>query len=248
MLRPGFGRAFVGFIIGAIVAFILYGIIRVLLGMSLTAPADTTEAAKFTGSIVVIMVLGGFAGWLWGVGSFSPISHEHNGFEHQREHAAGQPSRALTLGRAAIRNAPNVARSILPLIRPLLIALAVCVFVLLIFMILGMIPRIGLSQTNSAQGSAVTPAGSIYLPIGADGTPVNKTVFFAILVFLILGALGTLAVVIALLMNVLSMQVSAAKKAPPEPPTEQPTLFRLIDFVASWVNDMMEGMRRWVTR
>jgi hypothetical protein len=182
------------------------------------------------------------------VGSFSPASHEHDGFEHQREREAGKPSRALTVGKAAVRNAPNVARSIIPLIRPLLIALGICVFVLLIFMILGMIPRIGLTQTNSAQGSAVTPAGSIYLPIGADGTPVNKTVFFAILVFLILGAMGTLAVVIALLMNVLSVQVSAAKKAPPEPPTEEPTLFHLIDFFVSWVNDLMEGMRHWVTR
>ncbi|MCC7447640.1 MAG: hypothetical protein IT324_09500 [Anaerolineae bacterium] len=248
MLRPGFGRAVVGFIIGAIIAFILYGIIRVLLGMSLTAPADTTEAAKFTGSIVVIMVLGGFAGWLWGVGSFSSASHEHDGFEHQRAHAADKPSRAVTVGRAAIRNAPNVIRSILPLIRPLLIALAMCVFVVLIFMILGMLPLFNKPQTYMAQGSAVTPAGSIYLPIGAEGTPVSKTVFFAILVFLILGALGTLAVVIALLMNVLSNQVNAAKKAPNEPPTEQPALFRLIDFVASWVNDMMEGMRHWVTR
>ncbi len=248
MLRPGFGRAVVGFIIGAIIAVIIYLIVRVLVGLSLEMPANAADAAKFTGAIAVIAVLGGFAGWLWGAGGFSPYSHEHDGFAHQLERENGKPSQVSTVGKAAIRNAPNVIRSIIPLIRPLLIALGLCVFVVLIFMILGMIPRLNVSQTYIAQGSAVTPAGSIYLPFGPDGTPVNKTVFFAILVFLILGALGTLAVVLALLMNVLSVQVNAAKKAPNEPPVEEPKLFRLIDFFVSWLNDMMEGMRRSVTR
>jgi hypothetical protein len=245
MLRPGFLRGVVGFVVGTILLAVLYEIIRLVLGVELPYPklTDLRPWVFFAG-------FGGLFGWLWGVGTFSPYSHEHAGFEH---HAHDQEEgRMSALMKRGLHAAPDVIRIIIPLIRPLLIALTLCLVITFVFVLaaalLGStsVPVVKV-QTEKALASVTTTAGDILL-FGPTGPAINKTVFFAIVVLLVLGIMGGLAVLIALIMGRLSHEVLVAKQEPPSPPQEEPPLFRLIDFFVTWINDILEGTKHTVER
>src|SRR5712692_7576465 len=231
--RPGFARAVVGLIIGLILGVALITLIRVL---AFNYPFASGPAVLFGG-------FGGLFGWLWGVGSFNPYSHEHHGIEHAIEHP--EPT-AVDHALEVVRKAtPEIAQSTKPFIQPLMLALGVCVAVVVVVMVLGMIPTpLQRVTTETPTASAVTPAGSLNL----FGWIVNKTVFFVILSVVILVTLAVLALILGLVMGALGTQVEKAKKSPDSPPVEEPPLFRLIDFFISWVNDLLEGLRHSVSR
>jgi hypothetical protein len=243
-IRPGFLRAVLGFVGGFFALPALIGLLRLLLTavgfVDPNLPVTTGAALMFAG-------FGGLFGWLWGVGTFNPYSHEHNGMEHLLE-MKSEPTTLARLIHRGIRGTPGFIRWLAPFIRPLLVALVVSVVVVAIFMVLGMIPSpVNRVQTDTPIASAVTPAGSIILPIG-DGLAVNKTVFFVIIAGAVLTTMAIFAIVLALIMNALAPRVIEAKQAPPEPPKTEPALFRLIDFYVSWVGDILEGTRRSISR
>jgi hypothetical protein len=245
MLRPGFLRGVVGFIVGTILLAVLYEIVRAVFAVDLPYPqsVDLRPWVFFAG-------FGGLFGWLWGVGTFSPYSHEHAGFEHHAHDE--QPGRMATLMTRGVKATPGFVRIIIPWIRPLLIALTLCVVVVFVFLLIAALlgstsAPIVKVQTDKPLASATTIYGDILL-FGPDGPAINKTVFFAIIVLLVLGIMGGLAVVIALIMGRLGHEVQVAKQSPPEPPQEEPPLFRLIDFFVTWINDILESTKRTVER
>lgn len=241
--RPGFLRAVLGFAGGFFALPALIGLIRLLLMaggfVDPNLPVSTGAALMFGG-------FGGLTGWLWGVGTFNPYSHEHNGMEHLREMKPKQTALARIIHRG-IQGTPGFIRWLAPFIRPLIIALVVSVVVVGIFMALGMIQVKGITrvQTDTPVASAVTPAGSIVI---GDTLVVNKTVFFIIIAGAVLTGMAIFAVILALIMNALAPRVVEAKQAPPQPPKTEPALFRLIDFYVSWIGDILEGTRRSISR
>jgi len=235
MGRPGFLRGIFGFILGAVIGAALITLIRALMGLG-----------YFSGSTAIFAGFGGLFGWLWGVGSFNPLSHEHEGFAHA--HYEKKPSRAVVAMRGAAKATPDFVRQILPLLRPLVVALIVCAITVGLFMVVGMVLQTRV-QTNTPAASAVTPQGDIMLPLGGpDSTPVNKTLFFIIAAAIILGTLAAMSIGLELVFNALSKQVNQVKKEPNSPPQQEPALFRLIDFFVTWINDILEGTKRSVTR
>jgi hypothetical protein len=105
--------------------------------------------------------------------------------------------------------------------------------------------------TENKTASTVTPEG--FLNLG--GFIINKTVFFIILSVVVLGILGGLAIVLALLVNGLSQQVEEVKQLPagtepPDSPLVRFThwMFRLIEFFLKWVDDILEGTKQSVER
>src|SRR5262249_54552224 len=157
---------------------------------------------------------------------------EHDGFAH----APKGPSPLLVAGKAAVKRAPDVIRYVVPLFRPLLLALGVVVIMLVIFMVLGTIAPIHVVTTDHANANVVTPAGDINLP---GDISVNKTVFFVAVVVFILGNMAILGLILSWIMGLLTREVAVAKKAPNNPLQEEPPMFRLIDFFVTWVNDIM---------
>src|SRR5512141_1551263 len=113
MGRPGFARAVAGLIGGSILAVALFNIIRaVFFGLPIILGGPTVFFGGF----------GALFGWLWGVGSFLPQSHEHEGLAHA---VNGKPGRGALLLSRAVKGTPGVLRSLRPLIPPLLVAIGV---------------------------------------------------------------------------------------------------------------------------
>jgi hypothetical protein len=231
-LRPGAGRGIVGLIIGMIIGVALIAVIRFVMGLDYSS-----------GPGVFFAGFGGLFGWLWGVGIFSPYSHEHGGFEHPHEQAEPTPMEKLM---HHVREAmPGIRENVRPWIQPLMVALGISALVLALIMLIGFLPSpVQRVTTEQAAASTVTPAGAINL----FGLVINKTIFFIILAVVILGIIGGTAILLALVMNVLSQQVQVAKKSPPEPAQTEPKLFQLIDFFLTWVDDILEGTKHSVLR
>jgi flagellar basal body-associated protein FliL len=232
MTRPGLSRGLFGFFLGLVLGIALISIIRLVMGLDYSA-----SSAIFFGGF------GCLFGWLWGVGSFAPQSHDHHGIDHLRENPPPDP--LVGVIKTARKATPGLIESVKPLIRPMLVAFGVAIVVLVIFMLLGGSGLFTRVQTENPAAAATNLTGSV--PISPD-TQMSKLGIFAIVVVVVLGLLGGLAVVLALGMNKLSAQVQEAKKMPADPPKEEPLLFRLIDFFVSWVGDILDSTRRSVQR
>jgi hypothetical protein len=227
MLRPGFLRGLIGMVLFGIIIGVLYLIVRVVLfGL---APDQGGGAA---------LMFGGFGaafGWLWGVGSFNPGAQAHEGpAVYAATHASDKPGFATVARDRTLKLLPHLISGIRPMLQPLLIALGICVAVVIISLLVGTVLPTRIQTYN--------PDASV-----AELTQ-NKAVIFIIISVVILGALATMAVVLGLVMSWLTREVEVAKKSPDNPPPQNPTLFRLIDFVLSWINDIIEGTRRSLTR
>jgi hypothetical protein len=246
MFRPGLVRAIGGLILGTIITVIVISILRFVLSIIGFMPADTNPLPS-SGALLTLCGIGGAAGWLWGMGAFNPHSHEHEGLEHAYAHAGEEPGRAVTLLGKGMEVTPGIVRMIIPLIRPLLFTLLVSMAVVALFLVLGSTP-VARVQTDKPEANAASPAGSVYLPIGPDGTPVSKLIFFIILSVAVLGNLAILAIVIALIFIALNRGVNEAKLAPANPPTEEPKLFKLASFFMTWIDDILASLKRSVVR
>src|SRR5258706_4760433 len=187
MFRPGVIRAIGGLILGSIIAVIVISVLRFALSIIGFMPADTKRIPS-SGALLMICGFGGATGWLWGVGAFNPHSHEHEGLEHAYANVGEEPGRAVAILGKGMEVTPGIVRLIIPLIRPLLFTLLVSMAVAALFLVLGSTP-VARAQTDKPEANAASPAGSVYLPIGPDGTPVSKLVFFIVLSVAILGNL-----------------------------------------------------------
>jgi len=253
MAHPGITRGLIGFVLGTIGGIVAIAVLRLLLGLGgLLGP--TFDLLPGSGANLFFAGFGGLFGWLWGLGSFSKYSTEHNGMELAL--ADTTPSPLEKLREVAATAGPNVVAMAKPLIQPLGFALGICVAVLVVIMGAGLVlnalgsPMI-MVTTENPTASVVTPLGSINL----GGFIINKTVFFVILAVVVLAILGGMAVLMALAVNGLSQQVEEVKKLPAgTPPPDSPLVrftnwaFRLIEFFLKWQNDFLEGVKRSITR
>ena len=247
-MGPGIGRAIVGLIIGFVAAIAVLAILRI--GLTLAGLLGQTEPIlPGSGTILFFGGFGGLFGWLWGIGSLIPASHEHMGLEHYAAEERVTPIQRILASISSAR--PQLRTIVAPLYRPLIVAFGVCVIMAIGFMLLGVANTpLTKVQTENPAANATTLQGNINLPFNdAQGNPmtVNKTVFFFGLVVVILGILGGFALVLTLLMNALGGQVQKAKKSPDEPPKEENGLFRLIDFFVTWIRDILSGTEQSIT-
>ncbi len=247
-MEPGLGRAILGLIIGFVGAIIALAILRIILTFAgLLGPNDPILPGS--GTLLFFGGFGGLFGWLWGIGSLIPASHEHEGLKHYLEHPRETPIQRFFASINATR--PQLRAVVAPLYRPLLVATVVSVIMVAIFMVLGVAHTpLTKVQTDKPAANATTLQGDIVLATDATGNPtmvVNKTVFFFGIVVVILIILGGFALVLSLIMNALGNQVQKAKKSPDEPAQKEPGVFRLIDFFVTWVKDIISGTEQSIT-
>ncbi len=245
-----------GTIANAVVALAVIPSLMVLLGLSfkgawgaaiaalVAAPAFLTVLIFFpqpmaagpnNGATLIFGGLGMAFGGLWGIGAFSPGASAHEG---PRYYAAQhvQPNPLIVLARQAFKAAPGIIASVRPLLRPLMVAIGIALAITAVIMAASTLLPITRVQTNNVAASASAVTG-------------DKFIMFVIVSVVILGAVGTLAVLLALGVNALTRQVGEAKKATAEPvKVEQNKLFRFIDFIVSWVQDILQGTRKSISR
>jgi hypothetical protein len=191
-----------------------------------------------SGATLMFAGLGMAFGFVWGVGATSPGASSHEGPAYYAELSAqAQPNRLKELREMALKLGPQAVAILLPLVRPLLITLGVVTLVILALVFVATNPIVPVSrvQTNDAAASAVTMTG-------------DKLLLFVVITVVVLGAVATLAVLLALGVNLLNRQVNAAKKEPKAPVEKLPDTFRLLDFAVSWLADILGGLRRLLSR
>lgn len=240
MLRPGFIRAVIGSIICAVLVAVVYGVVvRPLTGAN--ADPDVIAAGAIdhsAGAILMFAGLGAAFGWLWGVGSFSPGASAHEGPNAYYEmNKVEKPGAMVVLREFSSKAIPFVLTNTRPMIKPGLIALGICAAIVaaLVFVATNPIVPVARRQTYNAVASATVMTG-------------DKFIMFVIISAVMLAVLIGTAVGIALLVSVVNREVEVAKKSPNNPPPVPPFFFRLIDFFVSWVNDIVEGTRKSITR
>jgi hypothetical protein len=245
-----------GTIANAVVALAVIPSLMVLLGLSFkgawgaviaalaAAPAFLTVLIFFpqpraagpnNGATLIFGGLGMAFGALWGIGAFSPGASAHEG---PRYYAAQhvQPNPLIVLAKQAFKAAPGIMANVRPLLRPLMVAIGIALAITAVIMAASTLLPITRVQTNNVAASASAVTG-------------DKFIMFVIVSVVILGAVGTLAVLLALGVNALTRQVGEAKKAAAEPvKVEQNKLFRFIGFIVSWVQDILQGTRKSMSR
>src|SRR5436190_17791610 len=124
MFQPGVPRGILGLITGMIIGAAIISLIRLVMGEPFSS-----------GSTVFFAAFGGLIGWLWGIGSFHKYSHDHHGIEHA---IAEDAPNSLSVTASRVRKAmPGIMANIRPLIQPLLIASAIAIAIVAVFLIIG---------------------------------------------------------------------------------------------------------------
>jgi hypothetical protein len=234
LLVPG-GMLTHGFLVKR---FIGAGIVAVLV-----VPAYVTFLVAFPlapgggivqGSLLILSGVGGTFGFLWGMGALAPGASAHEGPTYWAALEAAQKPRfglreAIALARKVI---PPLIETFRPLIQPIAVAAGVTLgLIFIIFMIVTnpIVPVSRLQTTNEA-ASAVAVTG-------------DKLITFIAVIAVVIGAVASLAIGIALLMRYANREVNTAKEMKPEPIKNPPWPLRLADFFISWINDIFSGLR-----
>ncbi len=256
-LRPSMGRglmAFLGFY--AIINLAFMFIRGVFFGLDPWFPSS----ALFLGGFIATFAAS------WGMGAFRPGYNLVETAESAVEHDVLNTTPVVGAFDpiAVNRHALHFVRTrIVPIVRPLIgplaIALGIAILVVAAIMVIGSLFP-GQVQTDNTSASAITPTGYI-AGMSIFGQPVSKLAFFVIIVVLVFGGIGTMALGLALLVNALSTQVLRAKKEPAHPlDYSQPEkvqgrfgksmnfLIRLRTFFAEWVSDISRGLMHTISR
>src|SRR5258706_8030964 len=159
MSQPGIMRGLIGFVIGVIGGIIAIAVLRLVLGL-MGALGPTFDVLPGSGALLFFGGFGGLFGWLWGLGSFSKYSTEHNGMELALEDKT--PSPLERLRELTAKATPSIVAMTKPLIQPLGLALGVCVPVAALIMVAGLIPhllggRVFLATTENPPRPPWTP-------------------------------------------------------------------------------------------
>lgn len=190
------------------------------------------------------LLFGGFGmafGFLWGIGFASPgaSAHEGPGYYAQLEALDRPRIQPVRQVMAVVRTrGPEVRDLIAPLIRPLITALVVAGALVgaVLFVAANPIVPVSVAQTRDSAANAAAVTG-------------EKFILFVVIAAVILGAVVTLAFLLALGINALNRQINEAKKVAPEPVAPQQfRAFRVADFFITWVNDVLTVFRRSGTR
>jgi hypothetical protein len=241
---------YLGIIPGIIVAlgFVLRKVVGALIAALLIVPGYITFLVAFpfpltagasSGASFMFAAVGMAFGFVWGVGAASPGATAHEGPTYIAAVSAKPRPNPVRMAREkVIELLPFVRNLILPLIRPLLIALGIAVVIsgALLFVATNPIVPVSRRQTFDAAAAAEIVTG-------------EKLLLFIVIAIAILGAVATFAVLMALGINALNKQVNEAKKEKPEPlDTRTVPGSPFAEFLLNWVNDILNVLRRSVTR
>lgn len=187
------------------------------------------------GSSLVFGGFGGFFGFMWGMGAMSRGAFAHEGPTYYAEMAAAQQER-FTVRRAvemARRYIPELISNFGPLVRPLAISFGVTLVItigIVVFSTNGVI-NLGRIQTNNAEASTFVITG-------------EKFLLFVVIVGVVIGIVAAFAVGLALLMRYTNREVAIVKNSPNQPVKVTPWPLRLLDFILTWVADLLAGLVR----
>ncbi|MFQ3535639.1 MAG: hypothetical protein SNJ58_07165 [Aggregatilineales bacterium] len=228
MLTHGFlVKRFIGAGIAAVLVVPAY--VTFLVAFPL-APGD----GIVQGSLLILAGIGGTFGFLWGMGAMAPGASAHEGPAYWAAVEAAQKPRfglreAIGLARKVV---PPLVETFRPLIQPIAVAVGVTLgLVFLIFMIVtNPIVPVSRLQTANEAASAVAITG-------------DKLIAFIVVTLVVIGAVASLAIGLALLMRYANREVNAAKEMKPEPISNPPWPLRLADFAITWINDIFRGLR-----
>ncbi|MCC7208413.1 MAG: hypothetical protein IT323_13985 [Anaerolineae bacterium] len=231
--------------------FVLKGVLGAALAAVLVVPAYITFLIPFplgagAGPVEgTALLFGGFAmtlGFLWGVGFASPGASAHEGPGYTAalvaaERPRPQPVREVVL--FAEKQIPFVREHIVPLIRPILIAVGVVALLVgaVMFVAMNPIVPVGSAQTRDTAASALAVTG-------------EKFILFVIIAVVVIGAVVGLALALSLGIRILNRQVVEAKQAAPEPvePRQFRSAFKFVDFFVRWLQDLVAGVGRLFAR
>jgi hypothetical protein len=239
-MRPGLLRGTLGLIIGGAVVSGLYIVLRLLTG-------NPMAWEQLRGAMFMFGGIGAAAGWILGVGGFSPGASAHEGpVVTYLEQAQGpkEPGPAQLLAKNAVQFVKWAVPLVIPNIRTMGIALGWIAAITAFFLFIGANPIVRVTRTQTFNDAANTST------ITGD-----KFLIFVIVTVVIIGGLVTTAFAISLIMASVSRQVEVAKKMKVSRlPDDSPLLKlgryaeRVKDFTLAWVRDMIEGFRGTVVR
>ena len=218
--------------------FIGVGIVAVLV-----VPAYVTFLVAFPlapgggivqGSLLIMAGFGATFGFLWGMGAMAPGASAHEGPTYWAAVEAAQKPRfrvrdAIALVRKVV---PPLVETFRPMLQPIGVAVAVTLgLVFIIFMIATnpIVPVSRLQTTNEAASAAAVTG--------------DKLITFIVIAVVVIGAVASLAIGLELLMRYTNREVNTAKEMKPEPIKNPPWPLRLADFVITWINDILSGLR-----
>lgn len=233
---PGFFRGIVAMVGAGIVTAIIYAILRLIF-------VGSFENAL--GSILALAGFGAAFGFVWGVGGWSPGANDHEGpVAYAAEHPDTSPTVPMTILDRTRKFVGWVTPQIIPLLRPLAIALLV-VFVItgaILFIAANPIVPVGRRQTVITNADAALITGDKLIP-------------FLIFAVIVIVSLAGFAFTLAILFSYLNRQVEISHKVETTPLPSQSPLMKmwrgirgLTAFFLEWVADIFEGLSKSVTR
>lgn len=228
MLTHGFLiKRFIG---AGIVAVLVVPIYVTFLVAFPLAPGD----GIVQGSLLILSGIGGTFGFLWGMGAIAPGASAHEGPTYWvAVQTAEQPRFGVREAIATARKViPPLVETFRPLIQPIAVAVGVTLGLVFIIFMIATNPIVPVSrlQTTNEAASAVAVTG-------------DKLIAFIVIAVVIIGAVASLAIGLALLMRYANREVNTAKEMKPEPIKTPPWPLRLADFFIAWINDIFRGLR-----
>lgn len=233
---PGFFRGVLALFGAGILTAIIYLILRLIFVGSIENALGST------------LVFSGFAaafGFVWGVGGWSPGANDHEGpVAYAAEHPDTSPTVPMTILDRTRKFVRWLTPQVIPLLRPLGIALAVVLVItgIVLFVAANPIVPAGRRQTAQSAADAALITGDKLLP-------------FVIFIGVVVVSLAGFAITLAILFSYLNRQVEISHKVKTTPlPSDSPLMkvWRgirgITAFFLEWVADIFEGLSKSVTR
>ncbi|HRE49350.1 MAG TPA: hypothetical protein PLD47_16620 [Aggregatilineales bacterium] len=189
-------------------------------------------------SVGASLVFAGFGlafGYLWGIGAVSAGASAHEGpnyYAAVAELEQPKPRPVRQLREQVTKALPNILAHVQPMIRPIVITLGVITLVTgaIFFVALNPIVPVSRAQTYNTAASATQLTG-------------EKLITFLVFGGVIIGAIVSLAALLAVGISVLNRNVNVAKKEQVVPANIKGTkLARLGNFALDWVRDILNGV------
>jgi hypothetical protein len=193
------------------------------------------------GTVAMFAGFGITFGYLWGMGAVArgASSHEGPAAAFSEAEAAKPKTSALVLAReSATKLLPYARENLVPMIRPLLTSLGVITLIVGGFIFVAMNPIVRVSRVQTENMAA-----------NVNVFTLDKFLTFVIFGGVIIGGVISLAVGLALILNVLNGSVNVAKKEKNTGYDFRKTkIMQVAEFGIGWVVDLLNGLRKGISQ